>query len=102
MAILGWVGVALFNTPIIPQGFSPWAAVLTLALVNGVFVFVSQSVAQRYASSEHTALLFAMEPVFGAIFSFLLMHDTLTTQDALGAVLIFISITLASIKKTPR
>ena len=101
MAILGWLGVALFNTPIIPQGFSPWAAVLTLALVNGVFVFVSQSVAQRYASSEHTALLFAMEPVFGAIFSFLLMHDTLTTQDALGAVLIFISITLASIKKRP-
>ena len=99
MAILGWVGLALFNTPVVPTGFAPWAAVLTLALVNGVFVFVSRSVAPAHASSEHTALLFALEPVFGAIFSYLLMHDTLDLQDALGAAIILLSVLLASTKK---
>lgn len=102
MAILGVVCMLLFNTPIVPQGIVPWSTVLVLALVNGVFVFVSQPVAQRFASSEFTALIFAMEPVFGAIFSFLLMGDWFTLQDAIGAVLVLISVLLSSIQRTPR
>ena len=69
MALLGIVCMLVFNTPLIPKGIVPWTTVLVLALVNGVFVFVSQPVAQRFASAEFTALIFAMEPVFGAIFS---------------------------------
>lgn len=102
MAILGWVGLFFFNTPVMPHGVVPWSTVLVLALVNGVFVFVSQPVAQRYTDAEWTALIFAMEPVFGAVFSFLLMGERLTLQDGAGAVLVLVSVLLASVKNMPR
>lgn len=102
MAILGIICMLLFNTPIIPNGVVPWTTVLVLALVNGVFVFVSQPVAQRFASAEFTALIFAMEPVFGAIFSFLLMGDWFTVQDTIGAALVLISVFLSSVQKKPQ
>lgn len=102
MALLGIVCMLVFNTPLIPKGVVPWTTVLVLALVNGVFVFVSQPVAQRFASAEFTALIFAMEPVFGAIFSVLLMGDRFTLQDTLGALLVLMSVLLSSIQKKPR
>lgn len=102
MALLGIVCMLVFNTPLIPKGIVPWTTVLVLALVNGVFVFVSQPVAQRFASAEFTALIFAMEPVFGAIFSVLLMGDRFTLQDTLGALLVLMSVLLSSIQKKPR
>lgn len=102
MAIFGIICMLLFNTPIIPNGVVPWTTVLVLALVNGVFVFVSQPVAQRFASAEFTALIFAMEPVFGAIFSFLLMGDWFTVQDTIGAALVLISVFLSSVQKKPQ
>lgn len=102
MALLGIVCMLVFNTPLIPKGVVPWTTVLVLALVNGVFVFVSQPVAQRFASAEFTALIFAMEPVFGAIFSVLLMGDRFTLQDTLGALLVLMSVLLSSVQKKPR
>lgn len=102
MALLGIVCMLVFNTPLIPKGVVPWTTVLVLALVNGVFVFVSQPVAQRFASAEFTALIFAMEPVFGAIFSVLLMDDRFTLQNTLGALLVLMSVLLSSIQKKPR
>lgn len=102
MALLGIVCMLVFNTPLIPKGIVPWTTVLVLALVNGVFVFVSQPVAQRFASAEFTALIFAMEPVFGAIFSVLLMGDRFTLQDTLGALLVLMSVLLSSVQKKPR
>ena len=99
MALLGIVCMLVFNTPLIPKGIVPWTTVLVLALVNGVFVFVSQPVAQRFASAEFTALIFAMEPVFGAIFSVLLMGDRFTLQDTLGALLVLMSVLLSSVQK---
>lgn len=102
MAILGVSCMFLFNTPTWPRGFIPWTTVFILALVNGVFVFVSQPIAQRFANAEFTALIFAMEPVFGAIFSVLLMGDHFTLQDSIGAVLVLLSVLLSSVKMNGR
>ncbi|MDO4280461.1 MAG: DMT family transporter [Peptococcaceae bacterium] len=96
MAVLGWICLALFNTPMLPTTGVQWTVILVLALVNGVFVFVSQPIAQQFASAERTALIFAMEPVFSAIFSFLLMGDRFTLRDICGAALILASVLLAS------
>ncbi|MFZ2618149.1 MAG: DMT family transporter, partial [Anaerolineae bacterium] len=48
----------------------------------------AQTKAQRLTSPTHTALIFATEPVFAAIFSFLLIGEQLTPRAIVGCGLI--------------
>ncbi len=63
------------------------AAAFTGVLATGL-AFLVQTAAQRYTSPTHTALLFATEPVFAALFGFLLAAETLSSVQILGCVLI--------------
>ena len=68
----------------------PWLAanVVFLALGATALAFVVQSKAQRFTSSIHVALIFAMEPVFAALFSWIMTGEVLTGRSLLGCALI--------------
>ncbi|MBE3519036.1 MAG: DMT family transporter [Firmicutes bacterium] len=59
---------------------------------TGIFAtsvaFLVQAWAQRYTSPTHTAVIFAAEPVFGAMFAWLLAGETLTLRETIGAACI--------------
>src|SRR6056297_2166921 len=70
-------------------------------IYTGIFatalaIFV-QSRAQQFTTSTHAGLIFSLEPVFGAIFSFLILNERLSTMGMIGAVLIFSGIILSEI-----
>ena len=69
---------------------------LGLALVCSAFGFVMQPVAQRCTTPEHTGLLFALEPVFSALFAFVFLHELLSAKGWLGAALVLFSVLLVS------
>ena len=69
---------------------------LGLALVCSAFGFVVQPLAQAHTTPEHTGLLFALEPVFAALFARLFLHETLSAQGLLGAVLVLAGVLVAS------
>lgn len=69
MGVLGWVGTLLFAQPTLPGTPSEWAAVLCLALICSAFAFVAQPYAQGFTTPENTALIFSMEPVWGAFYA---------------------------------
>ncbi|NLT95873.1 MAG: EamA family transporter, partial [Clostridia bacterium] len=50
-----------------------------------------------YTSPAKTAIIFSMEPVFGALFSYLWLGETLTLKGVLGCVLVFFGIVLAEL-----
>lgn len=88
VALLGWlVALAVDGVPAWPTGKIWFAAAFTGVLATS-FAFWAQTMAQRFTSPTHTALIFAMEPVFAAIFSFLLIGEQLTTRAVLGCSLI--------------
>lgn len=62
------------------------ALVITSVLATG-FAFAAQSWAQRYTPAAHTALIFALEPVFAAIASRLIVGERLGGKVLLGSVL---------------
>lgn len=74
----------------------PWPAlpaeVLGAAAFTGVaattVAFGIQTVAQRFTSPTHTALIFAMEPVWAGLFSFWLIGERLGPRSLAGAGLI--------------
>jgi len=62
------------------------------AAFTGLFAtaiaFGVQTVAQRFTTATHTALIFAAEPVFAALFSFLLIDEVLGPRQLIGCGLI--------------
>lgn len=89
------VGSLLVEGPIPDIG----PGVATVALFTGMIVtgggLVVQVWAQRSTSPTHAAVIFATEPVFGALFGWLLAGETLTISGVLGSALILMGMLVA-------
>ena len=77
--------------------------VVFAAAFTGLFAtslaFGVQTVAQRFTSSTHTALIFAAEPVFAALFSFLLIGEVLGPRQLLGCGPILAGMVVAEMRQ---
>jgi drug/metabolite transporter (DMT)-like permease len=63
-------------------------AIAITAVLSTAFAFAVQNWAQRYVPAAHTALIFALEPVFAALTSFVVMKERLGMQTLAGSALI--------------
>ncbi len=63
------------------------AAIFTGVLATSV-AFTIQTVAQRFTTATHTALILAAEPVFAALASSVLIGETLGAHQLAGCALI--------------
>jgi drug/metabolite transporter (DMT)-like permease len=63
-------------------------ALVICVLFATVFAFLAQTAMQRYTSPTHTALIFCMEPVFAAIFAYVMISERWTVWGYTGAGLI--------------
>ena len=69
-----------------------------LGLFSTFLAFLLQTVAQKYTSSTHAAILMSLESVFGSIFSIILLGDRFTLMMAIGCVVIFLGVITAETK----
>jgi drug/metabolite transporter (DMT)-like permease len=74
-----------------------WAILIT-GLLCTALAFTVQAWAQRYTTSTRTALIYALEPVFAGITSWLVLGEVLSGRAAVGAVLILAGILLVEMK----
>ncbi|HLN61823.1 MAG TPA: DMT family transporter [Symbiobacteriaceae bacterium] len=105
-AVLSW-GMHLAGTGTLAPGVAgvQWwggpAHVIVAWLICGVLAtavaFLLHNVLQPFTTPTHTALIFSAEPVWGAVFSFLLLGETLAAREYLGAALIVAGMLLAEI-----
>ena len=65
-----------------------WGAVLFTGVVVSALGSVVQTWAQAFTSSTHTALIFASEPVFAALFGLVLVGERLALDQVIGCGLI--------------
>lgn len=99
MGALGWIATLLFITPVFPQAPQVWLFLSGLVLICGAFAYTLQPLAQSFTTPEHTALIFSMEPVFGAFFAFLFLGEVLSFQASCGAILVLLSVLLTTVKR---
>ena len=78
-----------------------WALILC-ALFASVFAFWAQTSMQRFTTSTRAALIFCMEPVFGAIYANWALGEVLGMWGALGAALIFAGMLLSELPANGR
>ena len=88
------VAVALGQVEV-PRGWTVWGALLVTGIFASALGFLVQTWAQRQLSAARTALAFAMEPVWTAIFGFWLAGDRLGLGGWTGAALIMAGIVVA-------
>jgi len=79
----------------LPRGWTVWGALLVTGVFASALGFLVQTWAQRRTSATRTALAFAMEPVWAAVFGFWLAGDRLGAVGWAGAALIMAGIVVA-------
>jgi len=78
-----------------PRGWTVWGALLVTGLFATAFAFLAQTWAQRRVTATRTALAFALEPVWAALFGVTLAGDRLGTAAWVGCAVIFTGILVA-------
>ena len=97
VAVLSGLFALLWERPLTLPSGSVWFATAFTGLLASSFAFGAQTVAQRFTSATHTALIFVMEPVFAALFSYGLGRETLTARAWLGGGLILAGMVTAEL-----
>ena len=75
-----------------------WAIIVTGVLATGLALYL-QNRFQQYSSPTKIAIIFSTEPVFGALFSHLILSETIGVSGVIGGIVIFIGMLIAQLEK---
>lgn len=73
-------------------------SILWMALVATVVTFLAQTWAQARMPATHAAILFALEPVFTALFAALFLGERMSRRDWAGAGLVLAGIVVSELR----
>lgn len=99
MCAWGWGTTFAFTDFSLPGDGRTWLVLVALGLLCGAFPFVAQPYAQSFTTPEHTALILSLEPVFGAVFSMIMLSEMMSLQAIIGGILVLASVLFTSLKK---
>ncbi|MDK2823341.1 MAG: hypothetical protein PWQ67_2472 [Clostridia bacterium] len=106
LAIIQIAVVAIFseivtlNIETFPSSFTKevWIALAICAIPGTSLAYWIQNKVQQYTSPTRTAIIFSMEPVFGALFAYLWMGEILTNRGLIGSGFVLLGILIAELK----
>ncbi|MET3696051.1 EamA-like transporter family protein [Bacillus oleivorans] len=76
-------------------------ALLVTALLATSLAFFIQTNVQKYTSATRVAIIFAFEPIFAALTSYIVLKESLSAAAAIGCLFIFLSMILSELP-TPK
>ena len=99
VAALSSVVALAIERPIAAPSSAAWVGALYTGIVGTAAVLGVQTSVQRYTSPAHAALIFSLEPVFAALFAYLLAGEVLGPSGWVGGVLILGGMLVAELKR---
>jgi drug/metabolite transporter (DMT)-like permease len=99
VAVLGvvWALPEVLSNPPTQAVLDNWLPILYLGVVATALTTLAQSYAQRLVAAFQTAVVYALEPVFAAIFSFWWLGERLTTLGLVGAACILVAMVICQL-----
>ena len=88
VAVVSGVSTLAVERPIVNPSSAAWIGALYTGLLGTAAVLGVQISVQRYTTPSHAALIFSLEPVFAALFAYLLAGETLGPTGWIGGALI--------------
>ena len=99
-AVAGWITTPLVETPHIVWSTAVLVAIGVTSVFATAVAFLVQTWGQSHTTPTRAALIFALEPVFAWLTSFLVTGEVFTKAAALGAALILLGILLVELKSS--
>lgn len=97
VGLLSLLASALFDLSFSPGNLNTLGVIAFLAIFPTLSAFVIQLVAQKFTTPIKVGLIFAMEPVFAAIFAWTLGNESFTLTQVLGGILIVLALILSEL-----
>lgn len=97
VAVMGLVSAFIFEDWVTPMSLLSFNSLMFSAVLCTAFAFWMQATAQKFTSASHVAIIFTMEPVFGALTSWLLLGERLGVKGLMGGALIIIGMLVAEL-----
>lgn len=97
-SVFAWLFAPFYDGPFPVSAVTttrPILSLLYLAVFSSGIAFLLQNIGQKYLSSSTAALLLSTESVFGAVFSALLLGESMTARMIAGCALLFIAVILS-------
>lgn len=93
VSVYGFIFSLIFEDRFtLPQSAAGWGQLLYLALGCGALGFILQTTAEKLSSAGHTTVVYASQPVFVAIFSYLLLGEPISLRQIAGIIIVFIGV----------
>ena len=97
VALLTSSGALIFERSALLLPSAAVSAALYIGIAATALVFGIQTWSQQYTTPTHTALIFALEPVFAALFAAAFADERLDLREGSGAALILLGMILAEV-----
>jgi drug/metabolite transporter (DMT)-like permease len=75
-----------------------WGAIVYLGVMATAMTTWTQAIAQRHVSATETAIIYALEPLFAAMFAFWWIGESLGTRGLLGGAMVIVAMVLSQIE----
>ena len=95
VSIFGFIAAIIFDKWDTPMSLLSFNSLMFSAVLCTAFAFWMQATAQKFTSASHIALIFTMEPVFGAFTAWLLLGENLGFKGFVGGGLIIFAMLIA-------
>jgi len=98
-AVLSWIVAFIFEEPTLSGIFGARIAIAYCGIISAGVGYTLQIVGQKHTRPEVASLLMSLEAVFAALGGWLILHETMSIRELLGAVLMFIAIMIVQVKR---
>ena len=78
-------------------GWDAWIPILYAGVCSSGIAYTLQVVAQPGLNPTVASLIMSFEAVFGTLAGWIILHQTLTTREVIGCVLMFVAIVIAQL-----
>ena len=97
IAILNLILFTFSNEKIVPIRPAAMLLLIYLAIFGSILTFLLQTSMQRFTTTTRTALIFTAEPVFAALFAFLIAGEQMTSSGWFGGFLILLAMIVSEV-----
>lgn len=104
---LGVVAFGALLVSLLRGGFGPLnlptvGVIVYTGIMATAFAYLVQGHAQQFTPPTHAALIFTMEPVFAALFSFLVLNELMGLSGIIGGIMIVLGMIAAELSDRRR
>jgi drug/metabolite transporter (DMT)-like permease len=90
--VISLILMAIFENPVMADIIGCAGAILYCGVLSSGVAYTLQVLGQKHAEPATASLLLSLESVFAVIFGALLLHESMTTLELIGCVVIFVAV----------